>query len=270
MVTSASAIPKRWALRPEPDAIPTGAWPPLIGRLLASRGVGTAAGARAFFDASTPTPLALPDLDRAVARLARACRAGETVAVFGDFDVDGVTAAALLTEALSSLGARPIPYLPHRVNEGYGLNMDAISTLAGLGATLLVTADCGTSSIEEISFARRREMDVVVLDHHKVPERLPIATAIVNPKRIDGGTDEPAACGVAYYVLRALHDALGRPADEARMLELVALGTVCDMAPLNGENRRLVRAGLSALARTERPGLRALLAVAAIDPARID
>ncbi len=261
---------KRWRLRPAPEAVPQGAWPPLIARLLALRGVRIAEDARAFFDLAAPSSLALPDLDRAVDRLARACRAGETVAVYGDFDVDGVTAAALLTEGLRSVGARPVPYLPHRVQEGYGLNERAIGSLRELGATLLVTADCGTSSVREVAFARSRRMDVVILDHHTVPPQLPRATAIVNPKRTASPGDEPAACGVAYYVLRALHDALGRALDEAPMLELVALGTVCDLAPLRGENRRLVRDGLIALARTQRPGLRALMEVSGVDLPRVD
>ncbi len=269
---------KRWRLRPEPEAAPEGEWPPLIGRLLAHRGVRTTAEARAFLDPDAPShlgrgPLPLPDLDRAVSRLAQACRAGETVAVYGDFDVDGVTAAALLTEGLGSLGARPISYLPHRVNEGYGLNKNAIESLAGLGATLLVTADCGTSSLPEVAFARSQGMDVVILDHHTVLPQLPAACAIVNPKRDAEATDEPAACGIAYYVMLALYEALGRPVDEALRrggLELVALGTVCDLAPLTGENRRLVREGLSALAETGRPGLRALLEASDSDPARVD
>lgn len=260
---------KRWRLKPAPNVVPAGAWPLLIGTLLAHRGVRTTAEARAFFDAGPPAALTLPDLDRAVQRLARACRAAEIVAVFGDFDVDGVTAAVLLSEGLRSLGAKPIPYLPHRINEGYGLNTKAIASLRQLGATLLLTADCGTSSVAEVAFARGQGMDTIVLDHHTVPPTLPVAAAVVNPKRVDAG-EEPAACGIAHYVLLALYEALGRAADEAAMLELVALGTVCDLAPLVGENRRLVRRGLEALARTQRPGLRALFDVAAIDPARVD
>ncbi len=259
-----------WSLRPDPEAVPAGDWPPLIARLLALRGVRTPAEADAFLDAAPAAPLALPDLDIAVARLARACNDGETVAVFGDFDVDGVTAAALLTEGLASLGARTIPYLPHRVNEGYGLNAAAIESLHGLGATLLVTADCGTSSLREVAFAREQGMDVLILDHHTVPPLLPAATAIVNPKRDESSTGEPAACGVAYYVLLALDQALRRQADEPSMLELVALGTVCDLAPLVQENRRLVREGLSALADTKRPGLRALFDVSGTDAKHID
>ena len=190
MVADLAASAKRWRVRPEPDAVPEGEWPPLIGRLLAHRGVSTAAEARAFFDAApSPSPIALPDLDRAVSRLADSCREGERVAVYGDFDVDGVTAVALLTEGLASLGATPIPYLPDRVSEGYGLNTRAIESLRALGATLLVTADCGTSSIEEVAFARARGMDVVILDHHSVPSQLPDASAVVNPRRDPEATE---------------------------------------------------------------------------------
>ena len=266
-----AVLTKRWSVRAAPPSVPEGDWPALIGRLLALRGLPTVPEARAFLGTASSPPPALPDLDSAVARLARACRGGEQVAAFGDFDVDGITATALLTEGLASLGARPIPYLPHRENEGYGLNKPAIESLAQLGATLLVTADCGTSSIEEVAHAQRLGMDVIILDHHTVPPRLPAGAIIVNPKREDSATkEEPAACGIAYHVLRALHDALGRRADDGRMLELVALGTVCDLAPLVGDNRRLVREGLLALRRTERPGLRALFEVSAADPARAD
>ncbi|MCH8065538.1 MAG: single-stranded-DNA-specific exonuclease RecJ [Chloroflexi bacterium] len=262
---------KRWRVCEEPENTPAGDWPPLIGRLLAYRGVTTAEAAQAFFQAApATTPIPLPDLEIAAERLAQACRAGETVAVFGDFDVDGVTAAALLTESLTALGARPIPYIPHRDSEGYGLNNDAVESLHGLGATLLVTADCGTSSRDEIATARGHGMDVIVLDHHTVPETLPGANAIVNPKRDPAVIEEPAACGVAYYVLLALHEALDRPADTQAMLELVALATVCDLAPLTPGNRALLRDGLSAIARTKRPGLRALLAISGSDPAHVD
>jgi single-stranded-DNA-specific exonuclease len=270
-IAAAPTLRPRWKVRETPAPIPEGDWPPLIGVLLANRGVHDAADARDFLALERPPAHpALPDLDRAVERLACACRAGESVAAFGDFDVDGVTAAALLTEGLSSLGAKVIPYIPNRFDEGYGLNNDAVRALHEMGATLLVTADCGTSSIEEIALATGLGMDAIVLDHHVVPDRLPEGAIIVNPKRDASVQDEPAACGVAYFVLLALHEAMGQQPDEARMLDLVALGTVCDMAPLLHENRRLVREGLAALRKTERPGLRALLEVSNADQARVD
>ena len=222
--------------------------------------------------AAQPDCSALPDIDIAIDRLVRATRTGERVAVYGDFDVDGVTSAAQLCEALSSLGASPVPYIPDRFSEGYGLNIAAIESLHGDGATLLVTADCGTSSIDEVARARELGMDVIILDHHTVPPELPDATALVNPRVLGaapGGLLELATAGLAFHVAAALHEACDRPFDAAAYLDVAALGTVCDMAPLIDENRRLVRAGLPAIARTRRPGLRALMEVSRVDPSAL-
>ena len=265
---------RRWRGRARPDVIPQGEWPELAGRLLALRGVTDAAGARAFFDppSAQPDSYALPALDIAIDRLLRAARSGECVAIFGDFDVDGVTSAAQLTEAISALGGVAMPYIPDRFSEGYGLNLGANETLHRDGATLLVTADCGTSSIDEVARARALGMDVIILDHHTAPPVLPDAMALVNPKRDDahpGGLLELATAGIAFHVASALHAAADRDFDPMAYLDLAALGTVCDMAPLADENRRLLRAGLPAIARTRRPGLRALMDVARVDPSSI-
>ncbi|HXF52055.1 MAG TPA: single-stranded-DNA-specific exonuclease RecJ [Dehalococcoidia bacterium] len=265
---------RRWRGRPRPPVLPEGPFPPLIQRLLALRGCRTPRDAEAFLygGAARPNPFQLPDMEPAVERLRRACREGEVVAVYGDFDVDGTTACAILTEGLSALGARPVPYVPDRFAEGYGLNVQAIEGLRRRGATLLLTADCGTSSIEEIAFARSRGMDVIVLDHHSAPPDLPAALALVNPKLpgadVDGMADL-ASCGLALQLMAALYDASGRAFDEERYVDLVALGTVCDVAPLTGANRDLVRRGLKALARAQRPGLRALMETAGVDPAGV-
>lgn len=271
---AAPARRRRWRGRARPDVIPEGDWPELAGRILALRGVNDAAAARAFLEppGPQPDPYALPALDVAVDRLMRAARAGEHVAVYGDFDVDGVTSAAQITEALASLGASPLPYIPDRFSEGYGLNVPAIERLHAAGATVLVTADCGTSSVDEVARARALGMDVIVLDHHTVPPVLPDATALVNPKlhgARPGGLLELATAGLAFHLAAALHDAAGRPFDPLAYLDLAVLGTICDMAPLADENRRLVRAGLPALARTSRPGLRALMQVSRVDPATV-
>ena len=196
---------RRWRGRARPDVIPQGDWPELAGRLLALRGVTDAATASAFLGqpGAQPDTSALPDIDIAVDRLARAARSGECVAVYGDFDVDGVTSAAQLAEALSSLGAAPMPYIPDRFSEGYGLNVGAIEALHRDGATLLVTADCGTSSIDEVARARELGMDVIILDHHTVPPDLPDATALVNPRVLGaapGGLLELATAGLAFHV----------------------------------------------------------------------
>ena len=265
---------RRWRGRPRPAAIPAGDWPELAGRLLAIRGLTEPDAVAEFVAApgAAPDPYTLPDLGVAIDRLLRATRTGESVAVYGDFDVDGITSALQLTEALSALGAAPMPYIPDRFSEGYGLNIPAIERLHGDGATLLVTADCGTSSVDEVARARELGMDVIILDHHTVPPQLPDATALVNPRlagAAPGGLLELATAGLAFHVSSALHDAAGRPFDAQAYLDVAALGTVCDMAPLVDENRRLLRTGLPALARTARPGLRALMDVARMDPASV-
>jgi len=265
---------RRWRGRARGTEIAAGDWPDLVGRLLALRGVTDSATAAAFLGPpdAMPDPYALPALDVAIERLLRAVQAHETVAVYGDFDVDGVTSVAQLAEALSSLGAAPVPYIPDRFTEGYGLNIPAIEQLHRDGATLLVTADCGTSSVEEVARARQLGMDVIVFDHHTVPPVLPDATALVNPK-VNGATPgallELATAGLAFHVASALHEAADRPFDPQAYLDLAALGTVCDMAPLADENRRLLRTGLPVLARTSRPGLRALMDVARVDAASV-
>jgi single-stranded-DNA-specific exonuclease len=261
---------RRWRGRARPAALPAGGWPDIIARLMAMRGITETDTARAFLSPPTdaPDPYALPALNVAIDRLLRAVEQRETVAIFGDFDVDGVTSAAQLSQAIAALGGVPLPYIPDRFSEGYGLNIGAIDRLRHDGATLLVTADCGTSSVDEVAHARAAGMDVIILDHHTVPPVLPDATALVNPKLPDarpGGLAELATAGLAFHVASALHAAAGRPFDAAAYIDVAALGTVCDMAPLADENRRLMRAGLPALAGTRRPGLRALMDVARVD-----
>ncbi|TAK58528.1 MAG: hypothetical protein EPO22_10795, partial [Dehalococcoidia bacterium] len=225
---------RRWRGRPRPSAYPPAAgWPELAGRILALRGLTSTEQVAAFVAAPgpTPDPGALPDIGVAIDRLARATRTHESVAVYGDFDVDGITSAAQLSEALLALGAAPMPYIPDRFAEGYGLNIPAIERLHADGATLLVTADCGTSSVVEVARARELGMDVIILDHHTVPPQLPEATALVNPRltgAAPGGLLELATAGLAFHVAAALHDACGRPFDAPAYLDLAALGTVCD------------------------------------------
>ena len=266
---------KRWRVRGTPniEAFAGAPWPPLVSALLAHRAVRGVAEGHAYLGppGDLTDPALMPNLDIAVTRLAEACGRGERVAVFGDFDVDGITATTILTEGLSALGAVPLPYIPDRFTEGYGPNVDAIRALHGRGATVLVTADCGTSAVREVAAANELGMDVIVIDHHTVPEELPDALALVNPKLVHSEYgSEPAACGVAYKVVHDLYDRMGRAYDPEPHRALVALGTVCDLAPMLSENRDLVRLGMSGLAKSRRPGLRALAASAGIELADID
>ncbi|HEY5639559.1 MAG TPA: DHH family phosphoesterase, partial [Dehalococcoidia bacterium] len=192
---AATATGKRWRLRgrfPD-DALQGAPQQPLVRHLMWHRGVRTAAEAEVFAGARDPEndPLLLPDIEPALDRISVAIEAGEQIAVYGDFDVDGVTAAAILIEALGEAGAKVTPYIPDRFSEGYGVHLAAIQSLHAGGATLIITADCGTSSVEEIEAARRLGVDTIVLDHHTVPPELPPAVAVVNPKRPGAQYPEP-------------------------------------------------------------------------------
>ncbi len=214
-----------------------------------------------------PDPSTLTDMDAAASRLADAVIAGESVAIFGDYDVDGATSAAILHDVLAALGTKPRIYIPDRIFEGYGPNPDAIDILVDGGATLIVCVDCGSTSFEALERARARGVDVIVLDHHQVGDELPPAVAVVNPNRRDdvSGQGQLAAVGVTFLAAIALlrelrrRDFAGTLPDLLPHLELVALGTVCDVVPLTGLNRAFVAKGLVALRRSERVGLRALI-----------
>jgi single-stranded-DNA-specific exonuclease len=261
----ASRPRRQWRLRgrfPEGD-LAAAPYPPLIRHLLWHRGVRTPAQAAALMGGAPVEydPLLLPDIDPALARLRRAIGEGELIAVYGDFDVDGITASVILIEGLQGLGGKVVPYLPDRFSEGYGVNIEAIDALHEQGVRLILTADCGTSSVAEIDHARKLGLDTIVLDHHTIPPELPATVALVNPKRPDNRYPEAelASGGLAFKVMTALYNRLGRTWDGERYVDLVALSTVCDVAPLQNENRSLVKRGLEALERTQRPGLRALM-----------
>ena len=267
---------RRWRLRgrfPEGD-LANAPYPPLIRHLLWHRGVRTPAQAAALMGGAHVEydPMLLPDIEPALARLRRAIAEGELIAVYGDFDVDGVTASAILIEGLRGVGGQVQAYLPDRFSEGYGLNIAAIDKLHAQGVALILTADCGTSSVREIDHARKLSIDTIVLDHHTIPPQLPAAIALVNSKRPENRYPEPelASGGLAFKLMTALYGALGRSFDAERYIDLVALSTVCDVAPLQNENRSLVRRGLAALERTQRPGLRALIEASGLKDACLD
>jgi single-stranded-DNA-specific exonuclease len=220
-------------------------------------------------------PFTMADMHRAVDILIRATKNKVPIAIYGDFDTDGVTATALLVQTLAGLGADVQPYIPNRVEEGYGLNLDALRKLWADGVRLVVTVDCGVRSVDEIDQARRG-IEFIVTDHHSVGPRLPPASAVLNPKRTDCQYPykELAGVGVAYKLAQALLQeagALGLPSEVVKhsLLDLVALGTVSDVAPLLGENRSLVRHGLELLNQPEREGVRALIRVAGLESREI-
>jgi len=246
-----------------------------LAQVVAGRGIGVD-GVQEHLEptlrGAMPDPSTIRDMDLAVARLALAIERREPVAVFGDYDVDGATSAALLALYLKPFGVPVRIHIPDRIIEGYGPNVEAIRMLATDGATLLVTVDCGVASHEPLAEARRLGLDTVVLDHHLAGETLPDAIAIVDPNRQDdvSGLGRLAASGVVFMALVALNRRLraeGRAAaapDLLELLDIVALGTVADVVPLTGLNRAFVRQGLKVLRRRARPGLAALMDVAGL------
>jgi single-stranded-DNA-specific exonuclease len=251
---------------------------PLIATLLYNRGLRDADAAQAFLAADYRSglhdPFLLKGMAEAAARVAAAITAGEPIAVYGDFDTDGVTAVTLLVQVLRAMGGSVQPYIPNRFREGYGLNEHAIADLAARGVRLLITVDCGISNAAEVAAAQAQGIDVIVTDHHQPPADLPPAYAIVNPRQ--AGCAYPfkhlVGVGIAFKLVQALVKQGLSPGDlrGRDMLDVVALGTVADMGPLLGENRVLVKAGLAAIQATERPGLKALIESAGLRPANID
>jgi len=233
--------------------------------LLRQRGIDTVPAAQEFLNPDwyqPADPSVLGDWSEAIDRIALAAQRGEAVAIYGDYDVDGITGTAILTESLRDAGIDVRPFIPHRERDGYGLQDEAVGRLAADGASVLITADCGITALNEIAAARAQHgLDVVVLDHHEPADSLPEATAIVTPKRAPPGHPlaELSTGGLAYRFAQALSERMADQADRGRWLELAAMSTIADVVPLQGENRWIVHQGLRALESTERPGLRALL-----------
>ncbi|MCS6771127.1 MAG: single-stranded-DNA-specific exonuclease RecJ [Kiritimatiellae bacterium] len=273
---------KRWrdnaaAAIPEPEWARELKLPPPIARLLAARGILSADQAQSFLSprlSSLGDPFALPNMRAAVDRIWQALLRNETIAVFGDYDVDGITSTALMTRVLRAMGGRVHPFLPHRLEEGYGLGLDAFRRcVETVRPSLLVTVDCGTGSVDAVQEAARLGIDVVITDHHEPGSRTAPALAVVNPKlHADSSLHSLAGVGVAFKLCHALvkQGRLdGHPAASALdlrlFLDLVAMGTIADVVPLVGENRTFVRHGLSAINRNAQPGLRALIDVVGIE-----
>jgi single-stranded-DNA-specific exonuclease len=250
--------------------------PEIVARVLAGRGVGVDA-AEAFLDPRVkslmPDPSVVTDMDKAASRIADAVSAGTKIAIFGDYDVDGATSAALMARFLRHQGLDPVIYIPDRLFEGYGPNIEALKSLAGNGARLIVAVDCGTTSGDALAFARDIGLDVVVIDHHQAAAGLPPAVAIVNPNRQDdlSGLGYLCAAGLTFLALVAVNRELRRRGwygagraepDLLSWLDLVAVGTICDVVPLRNLNRAFVAKGMIALGHRSNPGLAALADVA--------
>ena len=265
---------KRWQIHPPiTDDIHAKLeeYPPILRQILYNRGYTTPEEARRFIEANLPeeSPLkSLSGLPEAIDRINLALRGDEMIAIYGDYDADGVTATALLVNVLRNLRANVQGYIPNRFDEGYGLNMEALQYLGSLGVKLIVTVDCGIRSLKEAEYARQIGIDLIISDHHHPFDELPLATAIINPKQPGDTYPEKdlAGVGLAYKIALGLmpHD----PSIE-EYLDLVALGTVADLAPLRNENRALVRMGLKYIRQPRRQGILALIGASGVDPRRI-
>jgi single-stranded-DNA-specific exonuclease len=266
----------RWKiLPPVPDEyLNASALPPLIAQLLYNRGVkleeiGPFLAADRRLESN---PFLLPDISQAVNRVYKAVLAREKIAVYGDFDVDGVTAIVILVEGLSWLGAEVIPYIPDRVNEGHGLKISALEKLHAQGADLVITVDCGITDLAEVKQAQEMGMDMIITDHHIPLGSLPRAVAVVDPKRKDSvyPYSDLAGAGVAFKLLQALFHKDSREKWLTRLLDLVVLATITDLVTLVGENRYLVKEGLRELNNSSRVGLQEMVKLAGLKPGELD
>src|SRR4051812_23480661 len=242
-----------------------------LGELLERRGDQELEATRRFLNprlSELTAPDAMIDRSLAAERLARAIRAGELIAVFGDYDCDGMTSAAIMTEVIEALGGRAVTFIASRFEGGYGVSAAAVDKVLASGAPLLVTCDCGSSDHASLERLRAAGVDCVVIDHHLVPAEALPAVAFLNPHRPECGFPYKglASCGLALSIAAALRAKLGVAFDLRPLLDLVALGTIADVAPLTGDNRALVKAGLARIATSPRPGIEALAELAGVKP----
>lgn len=255
-------------------ALRAAGYPYLVSGVLVSRGITTPEAAAAFLEQEnslTYSPFLMADMDRAVARINDALANREKIAIYGDYDVDGITATCILVDYLKSRGGDVVHYIPRRIEDGYGLSCDAVDTLRRQGVKLLVTVDCGITGVEETEFAKSLGMDVVITDHHECKDALPDAAAVIDPHRSDCPYPfkHLAGCGVALKLVLALGGSDREEALFSRYCTLAAIGTVADVMQMSGENRTIVSRGLASIERSDFIGLHALLAEAGLDKKEI-
>ena len=266
---------KRWLISPRlPSEVDRALseYPALLRQILFNRGYSTIETARRYLDAQVPPgtePGKLTGVMEAVERIQAAVRNNEAIAIYGDYDADGVTATALLVSVLGRLGANVVGYIPNRFDEGYGLNIEAIDSLYAKNVRLVITVDCGIRSLPEAEHARQIGLDLIISDHHHPSDELPPAVSIINPKQPEDAYPEKelAGVGLAYKLASAL---MGTEYCQENYLDLVALGTVADLAPLVGENRALVRAGIEQIKNPIRQGVMALIGASGLKPNRLN
>jgi single-stranded-DNA-specific exonuclease len=256
----------RWNLLPPlTDQQKVGGYPPLLIQLLHNRGVKRPEDFASFLasDASLlADPMLLPDMHQAIMRINRALLKGETIAIYGDFDADGITATAALVQGLALLGGRAVPYIPHRQTEGHGLTTPVLKRLHEQGVTLVITVDCGVTDVAEVKKAMGMGLDIIITDHHSPLDEIPEAIAVINPKLKVSAYPFPhlAGAGVAFKLLQGIFRNLGIEERIDKIMDLVAIGTIADMSPPLGENRYLIKEGLKYMNANPRPGIRELIA----------
>src|SRR5499427_10036697 len=269
-------LPKRWIVKKADEGIVARQAEqlkisPLLARLLVLRGLAEPDSAKRYLSSSLrsdlPSPFEMADMEPAALRIVDAVKRNERIGIWGDYDVDGTTGVAVLVSFLREVGAQPIYHVPHRIEEGCGLNIEGLRRLKERGVSLVITVDCGISNAPEVEAAIEMGLDVVVVDHHQPPEDLPPALAIINPHRHDCPFPDKGLCaaGLAFYLVIALRAKLREAGwfssgtlDIRPHLDIVTLGTIADMVPLNGVNRTLLRRGLQELSASSRPGVVAL------------
>ena len=250
------------------NALVSAGYAPLSAMVLAARGIQNGAQAKNYLDRSAPLPdpFLMTDMALAAGRVALAIENKEKIAVFGDYDVDGITATCLLTDFLRRHGGSCVSYIPGRLEEGYGLNAIALHQLHDEGVQLIVTVDCGITAVAEAQLCKELGMDLVITDHHECKDALPEAVAVVDPHRPDGGYPHKDLSGVGIAFKLACALCGDTEAVLSEYADMVCLGTVADVMPLRGENRVFAARGLELLAHTKRPGIAALMAECGCDP----